>query len=434
LFERSGGVYNNAINTELPPQCLPCAFTSFIIAQGKHRYGSPVIAALYASRILPMSGSMEKDYKVLIVGAGPSGMICALSLAKAGTPVRIIDRRMERGGISKATGVSLGTIKALAELGISKDITQSMTPMGRFVFYEDNKLISNLRIPLVNNSPPAYLYPQQKLESIIEEELNKEGVYVEYKNSIECIDNGSPGSAEVDIKLADGSIEKSKFEWVIGADGAHSIVREICDFEFKGIVYPEEWSVAEIEIDDWTKEIQAKLFLGSNGVGLFLSNPESGVVQGILNGPSVGKILREKYPKAKFNYEREFKVSLKRVTSPRKNRVWVIGDAAHVQSPVGGQGLNLAVADAIILSNWLESNPAYAEKKLARQARRTLLFTDFDYRMLATKVWGIRVIRNFYWAMAAKYPVISRWFFKSISGINHYKDIYGARKAYNKSN
>ena len=364
---------------------------------------------------------MSKEYEVLIVGAGPSGMLCALALFKAGVPVRIIDKRSERSCISKATGVSLGTIKALKELGFSASITRLMTPMSRFVFYEDNKLIADMSIPLLNDDPPAYLYPQLKLEKLIENKLNKKGVFVEYQSEIVSIDNDNNMFAVADIQLPDRDICRSKFKWIIGADGAHSTVREISGFEFKGRVYPEDWSVAEIEVDSWTKEIQAKLFLGSNGVGLFLSNPQLGVVQGILNAPNVGQVLREKYPNAKFNYEREFKVSLKRVSTPRKNRVWVIGDAAHVQSPVGGQGLNLAIADAMILSRWLELDENYAERQLMKQAKKTLLFTDFDYRMLATKAWGLRILRNKYWGLAARYPLISRWFFKSISGVSFYK-------------
>ncbi|MCI5142290.1 MAG: FAD-dependent monooxygenase [Candidatus Electrothrix sp. ATG1] len=381
------------------------------------------INGLYAKEFLVMRKNMDKHKKVLVVGAGPSGMVFALSLAKAGVPVRIIDRRSKRAGISNATGISLGTMKALLELGISEDITQSMTPMSKFIFYEDNKLISDLCIPLLNNEPPAYLYPQIKLERIIESKLNDEGVFVEYQSSIEGINNEGNSIAEIRIKLPGGATEKSHFKWIVGADGAHSTVRELCKFKFNGRIYPEKWSVAEIEVDDWDTEIQAKLFLGSNGVGLFLSNPESAVIQGILNGPNVGELLREKYPTAKFNYERKFKVSLKRVTSPRKNRVWVIGDAAHVQSPVGGQGLNLAVADAVILAELLECDPLNAEKKLARQARKTLLFTDCNYRMLATTFWGVRMLRSSYWALASKSPVISRWFFKSISGLNHYKKL-----------
>jgi len=368
---------------------------------------------------------VEKEHKVLVVGAGPSGMICALSLIQQGVPVRIIEKREERGGISKATGVSLGTIQALSNLGISQDITLSMSKMSKFVFYEDDKLVSNLSIPLLNDKPPAYLYPQLKLEEIIEKKLNKEGCFIEYGTSIENIDSENTQGIIVKITLPSGESQRREFEWLIGADGAHSSIRDKLGFNFIGKVYPEDWSVSEIETDEWDSSIQAKLFLGSDGVGLFLSNPEQGVVQGILNGPNVRERLLEMFPSAKVNYERSFKVSLKRVARPRIGRAWVIGDAAHVQSPVGGQGLNLAVADAVILSKWLYSDEAYAESRLSEQAKRTLFFTDFDYKMLATRNIAIRKFRNLYWYGASKFPSISRWFFWAISGVKHYKGIKG---------
>jgi 2-polyprenyl-6-methoxyphenol hydroxylase-like FAD-dependent oxidoreductase len=367
---------------------------------------------------------MDCCSNVLIVGAGPSGLVCALSLTKSGIPVRLIEKRTHRGSFSKATGVSLGTIRALKWMGLSKDITNIMTPMRRFIFYEDNNLISDISIPLIgNNEPPAYLFPQLDLEIIIERELNQLGIFVEYGSTVEKIDNNQQQYVNAEIRRFDGEISAMQAKWIIGADGAHSTVRDLCGFEFIGREYPEEWSVAEIETSEWSNEIQAKLHLGSNGVGLFLSNPKADIIQGILNAPNVGDVLAEMFPNAKLNYQRSFKVSLKRVLRPRKNRVWVIGDAAHVQSPVGGQGLNLAVADAIILSNWLYSREVYAETYLASLAKRTLWFTDFDYKMLATKSYVLRMLRNKYWAVASRFPSISRWFFKSISGINDYKGI-----------
>ncbi len=346
-------------------------------------------------------------------------MICALSLVKSGKRVVIIDKRTTRGSISKATGVSLGTIKALVELGLPDSITESMTPMSRFEFYEDNELISDLKIPLLNTEPPAYLYPQLKLEKLIENELNMKGVFVQYDTFIQKIDN-QKSFAHAEI-ISNENLSKEKFKRVIGADGAHSKVRELASFKFNGKTYPEIWSVAEIKTNSWNESVQAKLFLSSEGIGLFLSNPESGIVQGILNAPNIESKLKEKFPDSIFNYSREFKVSLKRVNNTKKDSVWLIGDAAHVQSPVGGQGLNLAIADAVMLSKCLDRNEAYAKKHLERQAKRTLFFTDFDYRMLATKNVVIRFMRNKYWSLASKYPKISKWFFKTIPGVNHYR-------------
>lgn len=161
---------------------------------------------------------------------------------------------------------------------------------------------------------------------------------------------------------------------------------------------------------------------------MFLSNPELGSVQGIVNSQNTRELLRTKFTNTEFNYAREFKVFLKRVTTFRKNRVWVTDEAAHVQSPVGVQELNLAVVDAVILSNWIYQDEVYAEKKMTGFTKKTLLFTDFDKRMLATNACSIRMIRNKYWMIVQYFPSISCWFFKSISGINHYKPNYPQRR------
>ena len=126
--------------------------------------------------------------------------------------------------------------------------------------------------------------------------------------------------------------------------------------------------------------------------------------------------LKEEFPDAELLYERKFNVSLRRVITPRIECFWLIGDAAHVQSPVGGQGLNLAIWDGITLAKALINNDLAVAKKLSDRAKRVLLFTDFDYKMLATKQPVVRFFRNAYWSFAGRYPVIARWFFQIISG------------------
>jgi 2-polyprenyl-6-methoxyphenol hydroxylase-like FAD-dependent oxidoreductase len=99
------------------------------------------------------------------------------------------------------------------------------------------------------------------------------------------------------------------------------------------------------------------------------------------------------------------KVLLKQVITPTKKRSRVIGNAARVQSPVAGQGLNPAVADAAILSNWIYLDEVNAEQKSAGLTKKTPLFTDFYLRMLATTVLSIRMIRNMDWTPVQLFPV-----------------------------
>jgi 2-polyprenyl-6-methoxyphenol hydroxylase-like FAD-dependent oxidoreductase len=204
---------------------------------------------------------------------------------------------------------------------------------------------------------------------------------------------------------------------LIGADGIHSDVRKTLGVPFVGWDYPEDWSVAEISTAQWPKGIQAQLFLRSDGVGLFLSQPSKVVIQGFLNGAGAARAVTERFPDATLQYERNFKASLKRVSTPRHGRAWLIGDAAHVQSPVGGQGLNLAIWDGITLANALLDGDLSVERRLAKRARGVLFFTDFDYRMVATRSKIIRTVRNLYWAYSARRPFLAHWFFKFVSGV-----------------
>lgn len=353
---------------------------------------------------------------ILVVGAGPAGLAFALECARRGLKVRIIDKRPGRGNISKATGVSLGTMELLGASGLCPDQLTGATPMSRFVFYDDGATVSDLRVPALDGQPPAWLFPQRKLECLMEDALAERGIAVEYGCAFEGIIDNGPSSVSVVLSSSEERPPPQDFHWVVGADGAHSTVREATGLAFRGCDYPEEWSVCEVATSSWPADIQARLYLQSNGIGLFLSNPMEGIVQGILNAPDVAGRVREILPDCAINYERGFRVSLRRVTSPRHGRVWLIGDAAHVQSPVGGQGLNLAVWDGVTLARGLAHNDTSVERKLASRAATLLRFTHFDYRMLSTHSTSLRLLRNGFWRLAARHPRMAKWFFRLVSG------------------
>ncbi|MCW8127912.1 FAD-dependent oxidoreductase [Microbulbifer halophilus] len=352
----------------------------------------------------------------LVVGAGASGLAFALVYAQAGANVRIIDKRKHRSMTGKATGVAQGVWNQLHRFGITSSVLAAATPMRNFVFHDDEALIANVPVPEISGRAPAHLYPQWQLECDMEKALVAYGVEVEY--GITLVEfHQSREHVQATLKHNDEPrTEQYETDWLIGADGAHSDTRRILNLPFPGRDYPGPWSVAEIATSLWPRQVQAQLFLHRDGVGLFLSQPSHGAVQGILNAKGAASELKKRFADAELRYEREFQVSLRRVSKPRLGRVWLIGDSAHVQSPVGGQGLNLAIWDGITLANALLNADLTVERRLASRARRTLLFTDFDYRMLATRNRAIRILRNFYWSFASRYPIVAKWFFRIISG------------------
>ena len=359
---------------------------------------------------------VKEDIDYLVVGAGASGLAFALQCAQQNVPVRIIEKRPENSRLQKATGVAQGVWKQLQPFGMFPEKLGAI-PMRNFAFYDDARLVSNVPVPLIDDQPPAYLYPQHKLEEQLENLLNQAGVFVEYGVSFYSFVQRDKAATVYLSHLNKDALEACDYSWVIGADGAHSAIRAALEVPFIGKEYPECWSVAGAVTQQWPQGMQAKLDLHSNGIGLFLSQPSPGVVQGILNAEGAGKALKAAFSDADLLYECDFTVSLRRVESPRINRFWLIGDAAHVQSPVGGQGLNLAIWDGITLANALCKNDLKVEQVLTKRAKKVLLFTDFDYQMLATKHTWLRFLRNQYWALASRYPSLARWFFKIISGV-----------------
>jgi 2-polyprenyl-6-methoxyphenol hydroxylase-like FAD-dependent oxidoreductase len=354
---------------------------------------------------------------ILVVGGGASGLAFALECIRHGIAVRIIDKRPARSLIQKATGIAEGVWRQLAPFGVTASLLDDSIAMRRFVFYDDGRKVADVPVPLVDGAPPARLFPQGALEAAMERALAAHGVTVEYGTSFTALEQND-SLVRVILTRADGSREEASPHWLIGADGAHSEVRRQAGMPFVGHDYPEQtWSVAEIATAHWPQDVQAQLFLRSTGVGLFLSQPSPGVVQGILNDANVGAAMTRLFPDAAFDYERSFQPALRRVPNARCGRVWVIGDAAHVQSPVGGQGLNLAIWDGITLAGALAVGDVSVEHRLVARARRVLAFTDFDYRLLATRSRPLRTMRNLYWATAARHPLLARWFFKIISGV-----------------
>lgn len=208
--------------------------------------------------------------RILVVGGGASGLALALACARRGVAVRIIEKRPARSHIQKATGVAQEAWHQLARFGVTQRIISTALPMRHFIFHDDERLVANVPVPLGRGQAPAHLYPQASLELAMEQALAAYGVRVEYGVAFASVTQAHE-SAAVTLAHAGGEAETVEVDWLVGADGSHSSVRSCIGMPCVGKDYPEDWSVADIATRQWPDDVQAQLFLRSDGVGLFLS-------------------------------------------------------------------------------------------------------------------------------------------------------------------
>lgn len=378
----------------------------------------PIRSPSEVASVMPSARPLHPP-RIVVIGAGIGGLAFALACARRGVAVRGVDRRPHRALIQKATGINLAAWRLLASLGVTADLAAAL-PLTGFALHHDETPVARVRVPPLADGPPAYLHPQAGLEKVLERHLAAAGIRVEYGIAFTGL-AVSPGpdadAPRAELRHDDGTRETVACDWLIGADGIHSAVRAAAGLAFAGKDYPGEWSVAEITTAMAPPGLEIQLFLRRDGSGLFMSRPEPDCIQAIANGPGAADALRRHFPDARPRYERTFRVSLRRVATPRAGRVWLIGDAAHVQSPVGGQGLNLALWDAITLANALLDGDMRVERRLVRRARRVLTLTDLLYRVLSLRTPLTIVPIRLYWRLAGRFPTLSRLFFRLIAGV-----------------
>ena len=318
---------------------------------------------------------MSRQTQVLVVGAGPTGLTAAIMLARLGIRVRIVDKNAGRSMQSKALGVQAGTLECLAR-AIAPDIAREMIEAGRPVseawFHFDDH--SPVRIDL-GTIPSAYNFilvlPQSETERILERQLNQLSVQVE--RGIELVGLTEEGQQIVSaLKDADGKVSSLQTSFVIGCDGAHSMVRHQAEIGFHGGSYTGDFILGDVGID-WRWPLDSiRTFISERGV--VASFPMKGERQyrliliqrdaaattadpdlsldtfnSILQRLSQGQIQA-----TDATWLARFRVHHRMVERFGKGRIFLAGDAAHIHSPAGGQGMNTGIQDALNLAFKLE--------------------------------------------------------------------------------
>ncbi|MEO1105378.1 MAG: FAD-dependent monooxygenase, partial [Pseudomonadota bacterium] len=278
--------------------------------------------------------------EILIVGAGPTGLTAALAAHRHGFRPRIIERRDALSPLSRAVGLLPSSIEIFETLGVAAAIRTEAIEVEKVAFMVNGERAATLALA-TDPDPTMRLLslPQDRTEAILEAALGERGIVVEYATPFESL-------AEVDGKVAvtAGGVTQA-FHEVLGADGARSTVRTALGLEAKGFDLPEEWSIADVDLETPLERMARSYFDGPRSAVLVM--PMGGRrARLVSNTPDALKIFDNRMPVERVRRAGTFKISIRQVDRYRVGHVSLAGDAAHTHSPVGGRGMNLGIADA----------------------------------------------------------------------------------------
>lgn len=307
--------------------------------------------------------------EVLIVGAGPTGLVLAISLTSQGIPIRIVDKAPFQASTSRAMVVQARTLELYQQLGLTGAILKEghVAPAANFWAAGVHKA----RLPLkelgkgVTPYPFAFILPQDRHERVLEKKLEEMGVGVE--RGVEVVGFVEKGDCvRATLRKAEGEVDEvCEVAYVAGCDGGRSKVRHVMEVGFEGGTYQNAFFVADVEgsgngfNDEVNIDLSPQDFLLVFGlddsrharlVGLVPSEKADNLESVTFDDVS-HRILDEMGIKVeKVNWFSTYHVHHRVADNFRKGRAFLVGDAAHIHSPVGGQGMNTGIGDAVNLA------------------------------------------------------------------------------------
>jgi 2-polyprenyl-6-methoxyphenol hydroxylase-like FAD-dependent oxidoreductase len=308
------------------------------------------------------------DRLVLIIGAGPTGLVLALWLTKLGVRVRIIDKTAEPGTTSRAVAVQARTLEFYRQLGLVDAVVEAGVKVAAANFWARG--VKAARVPLgrmgkgLSPYPYALTYPQDAHERLLIERLQTLGVTVERRTELIRFEQHSDHVRAV-LKQPDGEEETCEAAYLAGCDGARSTVRESLPTGFPGGTYTGLFYVADVDASGPAADGEIHVELDeADFLAVF---PLKGAGRLRLVGPIRWQPERErreltfddikpraignlKLTVAKVNWFSTYHVHHRVASRFKEGRAFLLGDAAHVHSPVGGQGMNTGIGDAVNLA------------------------------------------------------------------------------------
>jgi 2-polyprenyl-6-methoxyphenol hydroxylase-like FAD-dependent oxidoreductase len=374
------------------------------------------------------------DTDVLVVGAGPTGLTLAASLLSRDANVIVVDRLAAGANTSRAAAVNARTLEVLEGIGVARRMVKAGLIAPRFTMREGARTLIPIDFSVLPTKYPyTLMISQASTEALLLERLTELGGEVVRPKTLTQLSQDRDG---VTATFDDGDTIRARF--VVGCDGAHSTVREQAGIGFAGGEYPESFTLADVRLSGEAPNDEVILFYAMSGLNVLAplpggihrivapsadapEQPSAEFVQDIMDTRGFGpgrSVVTDLVWGSRFHIHHRV------ADTYRAGRLLLAGDAAHVHSPAGGQGMNLGIQDAIALADALHDAlsggsdatlDAYSTSR--RPIAQQVLTTTGRLTQLATLPSAARPARNGLMRLAARVPGVRSRLAWRLSGL-----------------
>jgi 2-polyprenyl-6-methoxyphenol hydroxylase-like FAD-dependent oxidoreductase len=363
--------------------------------------------------------------QIIVVGAGPTGLALATALRLRDIDILVVDRQAAGANTSRAAVVHARTLEALEEVGVADKLVARGIRAARFTIRDRDRVLVPVQFEhLPTRYPYALMISQADTEATLRQRLRELGGEVAWGRTITHVAQTHDG---VRATLDDGRAVSASY--LVGADGMHSDVRRLAAIDFDGDSYEDSFVLADVRLSGTLPSDEVILYFSPAGLVVVAplpggmhrivataqsapENPDVAYVQALLDarGPQ-----RQRARVDEVLWGSRFRVHHRLARSYVRGRIVLAGDAAHVHSPAGGQGMNLGIQDGIALAGALATALAGAGEHAlqAYEAQRRPIAHEVigmadRLTRLATVPRIMRPVRNFLLRTIARAPALRR--------------------------